>query len=853
MKSFLRLIFLPILLMIQSNLLANTVLVKGTVTDSANHPVANRTVKIFSTDSSANGCILSHTVTTDINGFYTDTLSCNGDIRKLIIIVESCNGNKITHDPNVTATGIVESNFIICTPSTTPLSCHAAFSYRSLSNGVQFNGSGASAMAGDSIISRTWTFGDTSAPLTGNRIDPIHSYSQPGIYRTCLSIQTLHGCSSSYCQTVVYTPASNDCRAVAAIQFEKIGNKKFRFNSNQSTTSTGDSIFQRIWTFSDGSSLDGNQINPVKEFKDSGTYSVCLSIRTEKGCEKQICINLFVHDSIPDATPVTTCKAGFTVNIQGTTATFNGSQSSAPQGDSILSRTWFFGDSTVPLEGNRLDPSHTYKKAGNYTACLSIKTRSGCESKYCYTLSLTDSTHPSPLTGCKSYFTYHINDSTISFNSEGSKGASDTDTIISRTWYYSDSATSVSLGGNVISPSYSYTKPGTYPVYLVIKTKGGCESKYTASVVIRPQAIPVACKAYFTYSIKDSIISFNSEGSKAASDTDSIISRTWYYNDSAASVSLSGNVIAPSYVYNKPGSYPVYLVIKTKNGCESKYTSTVVIQPQSAPAACKAFFSYQAHNGLVSFNSTASKASSAQDSIQSRIWFFGDNSTPLQGNTIHPTHQYSRTGKYLISLYIKTKSGCESKYTDTVSISQTNCEVKAVFSSDRISLKKVQFNSSLSTAQAGDSIIQRIWKFGDNTLLSGNVTKPVKEFPYQGIYLTCLQVRTLYGCETEVCNKVVVQDSSGSAQNAGAVVKIISINPNPVITRMVTTIYSNKDNTEVEISIFDIYGTVKYTVKKQLSKGNNVFELPTESLYHGPYFLRVNSASGKDSKAFYKL
>ncbi|MDE3252423.1 MAG: T9SS type A sorting domain-containing protein, partial [Bacteroidota bacterium] len=532
---------------------------------------------------------------------------------------------------------------------------------------------------------------------------------------------------------------------------------------------------------------------------------------------------------------------------------FNSSNSSAPQGDSILNRYWLFGDSTVPLEGNRLDPSHTYQKAGKYTACLYIKTKSGCESKYCFDFTLTDSTASLPPANCKAYFTYSIKDSTVRFNSEGSRGSSETDSIISRTWYYSDSSTSVSLGGNIIAPSYQCSKPGTYPVYLVIKTKGGCESKYSSPVVIRPQITPTTCKAYFTYSIKDSTIYFNSEGSKAASETDSIISRTWYYTDSSHTVSLGGNVIAPFYSYTKPGSYPVYLVIKTKNGCESKYVANVIIQPKPTNSVCKAFFSYQVHNGQVSFTSSASHASSEQDSIQSRIWFFGDNTTPLQGNTINPVHHYSRTGRFTVYLYIKTKTGCESKYADTVSIDQINCEVKAVFSSERISLKKVQFNSSLSVAQTGDSIIQRIWKFGDNTVLSGNEIKPVKEFPYQGIYNTCLMVRTLYGCEAQTCNPVMVQDSSSNAQNTPNVVKILSINPNPVITRMVTTIYSSLANTEVEISIFDIYGTVKYTVKKQLLKGNNVFELPTESLYHGPYFLRVNSASGKDSKAFYKL
>jgi hypothetical protein len=81
----------------------------------------------------------------------------------------------------------------------------------------------------------------------------------------------------------------------------------------------------------------------------------------------------------------------------------------------------------------------------------------------------------------------------------------------------------------------------------------------------------------------------------------------------------------------------------------------------------------------------------------------------------------------------------------------------------------------------------------------------------------------------------------------------MQINPNPVITRLAATIFSRTGNVEAEISVFDIYGVVKLTVKKTLLQGNNIIEIGTESLYHGPYFLKVSTRSGKDSKIFYKL
>lgn len=758
MKTLIRIAFILCLLTVQGQLMANTVIVKGTVKDSANNPIAGRTVRIYSIDSTNGGCAIAHSVSTNPNGYYTDTLSCNGDIRRLLVIVENCNGLKISQDITVGTTHIAESNFIICRPNTNPVSCKAAFSYTSLATGVKFNSAGSATVNGDSIISRSWNFGDSTAVLTSNQVEPTHNYTKAGIYNVCLTIKTKSGCQSSYCQTVVFTPASNECRAVAVFSAEKTAPKKFRFNSAQSNTLAGDSIFQRIWTFGDGSSLDGNNINPLKEYKDTGMYTVCLTVKTVKGCEKQYCMTIAVKDSIvPAPAP---CKAQFNFMAQGLAVKFNSNNSFVPAGDSIVSRYWLFGDNTLPIDGNRVDPTHQYLKAGTYTACLYIKTKNGCESKTCSEILIKDSITTTPPTGCKAYFTYQVKDSVIYFSSAASKAASDSDKIISRTWYYSDSSTAVSLGGNVVDTFYKFTRPGTYNVTLVIKTKSGCESRFTAPVVITAPTPAAGCKAVFAYSIQ---------------------------------------------------------------------------------------------NGTVKFNSKESRGTQVQDSIISRTWFFGDSTIPMQGNNIDPTHVYTRSGKYTVMLYIKTQAGCESKYSLVVSVSTVNCPVKVQFSAERISLKKIQFNSSLSAAEAGDSIIQRNWKFGDNTILSGNEVKPVKEFSLLGIYNTCLQVRTLNGCEAQECKQVIVQDTMNAAQAPGDYVKIIHINPNPVVSRMMAAIFSRNNDTEAEITVYDIYGMPKLTVKRTLSQGNNMVEIDCGALYHGPYFLKVSTKKGKDSKAFYKL
>jgi hypothetical protein len=69
----------------------------------------------------------------------------------------------------------------------------------------------------------------------------------------------------------------------------------------------------------------------------------------------------------------------------------------------------------------------------------------------------------------------------------------------------------------------------------------------------------------------------------------------------------------------------------------------------------------------------------------------------------------------------------------------------------------------------------------------------------------------------------------------------------------VVTIWSRNSNAESEISMYDIYGTSKMTIKKILTQGNNAIEMNVSTLFHGPYFIKVATKNGKDSKQLYKL
>ena len=884
MKTIIRTAILAFCCFLQTALLANTFIVKGYIVDNNNKAVAGKTVRIYA-DTTTQGCIIAHAVVTNPNGYYIDTLTCNGDIRNIKIDVEDCTGKHIVNTPVPTNTSaVIESNFTICTTATTiATNCKAAFSIVTVTpgtstaittaSGVKFSSTASVAPTGDSIINRTWNFGDSSQVLTGNIIDPTHYYTKAGTYAVCLSIKTKAGCQNQYCYNFTVrdtVPAvSTNCKAVlsympataagANISTVITTATKIIFSSKGSSAPTGDSIISRTWFFGDSTNTQVNSFitDSTHRYVKAGTYNVCLYIKTRLGCENKYCTTITIHDTT--ATIPTTCKAVFTYTTIGNTIKLNSSGSlAASSTDSIISRTWYFSDSTnAPVNGNTIDPSHTFAKPGTYTVYLSIKTKAGCESNYYATVTIA-----APPTNCKAVLSYTLGGtqstnittaSVIRFSSRESSAPSG-DSIISRTWFFGDS-TNTQVNSFATDSTHRYLKAGTYNVCLYIKTRLGCESKYCTTITIHDTVavIPTSCKAVFDYTISGNTIKLNSSQSLAASSTDSIVSRTWYFSDSINTAAGStSNIIDPTHTFAKPGTYTVYLLIKTKAGCESKYAANVTI---AAPANCKALFTYSIQAATVKFNSIGSAAASSTDSIISRYWLFGDSTSMPTGNPVDPSHTYTKAGTYQVILYIKTLAGCESRYAATIVIANTafHCEAQAQFDFEKISLKQIQFNSSASKAQSGDSIVHRTWYFGDSTYLTGNEISPAKEFTAAGYYNTCLLINTAKGCESKICKEVTILDSVTTPQSSVDYIKIISINPNPVISTMVVTVWSRNSNAEAEISVYDIYGTSKMTIKKILTQGNNAIEMNVSALFHGPYFIKVATKNGKDSKQLYKL
>jgi len=948
MKKYLIHLLLVLGLGIQTNLLAGTFIIKGTVTDDNRRPLAGKVLYI-SAESGAPGCNLQKKVQTNANGFYIDSVSCGGEIRFITVQTTDCNGRMFMHRMIPGSTRIIESNFVLCGSPTT-MACNASFTIVPVTSSPTlfqygFLSADSKAAPGDSIVARTWLFGDRTAPVTGNEINVRHAFPGPGNYQVTLLIKTQRGCESKITNTVVVK--EQPCSVISKVLIKRQAGLYLQFSSVEDNLAAGDSIIKRSWTFGDGSSIDGNEISPVKKYKDSGTYRVCLQFKTKYGCTGEACIAVRVKDS---SISNTACRAFFTSKSEGLAAWFSSEQSTAgamPNGmrDSIISRSWYINDTLVPStsnnqvvlrqlferpgtyiiklviktrsgceskfeqsitllnqncnlstkavvvkssgleflferlvtnvnngdsivstiwkfgDGTSLDqsqgrPYKAYRQAGKYTVCVYTRTARGCSSEACITVEAKDS-FATPV-DCKALFSYEVKDSVVYFNSGRSTASggvigTNGDSIVQRIWYFGSNTRGIEVPGNQESIRHIFNQPGTYPVILYIKTKKGCESKYTTTIIIRP----ADCRFETRIGVgRQSGLSYQFRAEHAGLIAgDSIVKRSWNFGDGTFN---EGNDERPVKIYAKAGKYKVCLVAKSRRGCVSESCFEINVSDSNiAPFSCKAIFDYRINGTVVYFNSSASMGSptigGGADSIISRTWYLGNATSgpTYTGNEVEVKFDYLKPGTYTAYLVIKTRSGCESKYAVTFTI-QPICKAIADFKFEQTAPNKIQFASGASTTTSGDTITQRIWSFGDNSLMTGNVVNPEKVYRTGGTYRVCLQVKTSKGCVADVCKDVRVLDTTNTPGIAINYLKIVSINPNPVQTKMAVTVWSRLPNISTEFTVYDVNGNPKMSFKKELAAGNNILEISADRLNPGLYFLRVGNAYGRDSAQFYK-
>lgn len=310
-----------------------------------------------------------------------------------------------------------------------------------------------------------WSFGDSTF---SNEWNPVHLYSQPGIYTVCLKVYISNTCVKEMCKQVVVRACTTEPNFTWQLDsVYPLRGVQFR---NTTPVLTAQPLNIR-WDFGDGT--QSSEWNPFHKYEKAGTYRVCLKIAFFEGCTKEVCKTVVIPEPV-------NCErlSNFEVRL---TSEPNTIKAEAVLANSSLKYVWTFGDGTGAFTPST---SHKYARPGKYTICLTVYRGENCASTTCKEIIVGPL--PCNLTTLK----YEYQRLNAAGNSIKFKALSNQPVLSQRWTIHRDNGTApVTINGN--DPTYTFTQSGMYKVCLRALSINGCIKEYCDT--IRIADVPNLC------------------------------------------------------------------------------------------------------------------------------------------------------------------------------------------------------------------------------------------------------------------------------------------------------------------------------------------------------------------------
>jgi len=568
-----------------------------------------------------------------------------------------------------------------------------------------------SSIVSGTIASSLWNFGDgTPSSILNN---PTHKYSAGGNYTVSLTSTSTSSCASTSTLSIqLFKPISD---FVYSSLNACIGSV---FNFTNTSSILSGSITSSNWDFGDGSTPT-NLLNPTHTFTASGTYTVTLISTSNNGCTASITkiITISSKPIVQFAANTLTGCAPLNVNFTDNSTNAN-----------AATYKWYYGDNS-PLSAQQ-NSSNSYTASGFYNVKLVVSNTGGCSD------SLTKSSYievkSTPITSFTLANKGCVNSPIIfTDNSSISSG-----TINSWDWDFGDG----SINGLTKNATHTYTTTGTYEITLTSSTGNGCFGDIQKTITISSKPI-----AQFTVNNVTGCAPLTANFTDNSTNTNGATYK-WYYGDGSP-LSTQQN---PSYSYTASGFYNVKLVVSDDGGCSDSITKPSYIEVKSTPTASFTSANNGCLNSAISFSDNSSISSGI---INSWDWNFGDGSA--NNLTKNPTHTYTTTGTYSITLKSTTGNGCFGNIAKSITINSKPIVQYTVNSVTGCVPLNVNFTDN-STNTNGATYK---WYYGDNSPLSTQ-QNPSYSYTASGFYNVKLVVNNAGGCSDSITKSSYIEVKS---------------------------------------------------------------------------------------------
>jgi gliding motility-associated-like protein len=214
-------------------------------------------------------------------------------------------------------------------------------------------------------------------------------------------------------------------------------------------------------------------------------------------------------------------------------------------------------------------------------------------------------------------------------------------------WNFGDGATSTDF-----EPEHTYADTGSYIVTLIANPGYACSDTFYATIEIFN-----TLTADFEYTAACSNIPVTFFDASVSTEAGEIISWNWNFGDGSTSVEQH-----PQHLYTIGGDYTVTLIVQTDKGCIDtiSYLVSLLSGPDAEFTADDVCF-----GETVYFNNLTTWPSDV--SIDWYTWAFGDGSGT---ETEDPSHYFTASGDYNVTLIAVTTNGCSDTIVLTVNVGE---------------------------------------------------------------------------------------------------------------------------------------------------------------------------------------
>ena len=612
----------------------------------------------------------------------------------------------------------------------------------------------------DTIIDRTWDFGD-GITISGSALKSTsHTYNLAATYSPTLIVTTKAGCTSTFMFTDMITVDP----AVLASFDPPVLSIACEFPSTPVQPTNVGVAYSYLWTIDGGATITNKTGQlPNISFPKAGTYNLTLKVTSVNGCENSITKSIVVppiSNTTDFSTPtnLTACQNTSFTYVRATTP-------NAP-----TSYQWYV-DGVLDPNFNNKNLVYSFTAAGPHTIKMTASYNGGCVSSKSYTINVNRSpianfdVVAAERSSCKTPFDVSFNDLSIG-NTQ-------------RIFNYGDGSPTVTESSN--NPAtHTYTKSGNFTVSLIAINGFGC-SDTTDNLVFKDYIkIQVPKLLVPPTNMPDSGCARNFKPVADFDISSQITSWDWKLDyPNSTSLTYKGKS-PPQQFYSDSGTYHITLNVTTSNGCVSnpfewdikvgKRPGIPVIKVDQLEKCANLSFNFSTpRNGITGFKWEFSDGTTFKDSAFSKtfgylgdffvklrvynngcsdttdgkfkvttkgvianfdvlndcanplqkkfvdnstgridfeLWDFGDGVTqPFPSKQTNFLYNYTKTGVYTVSLTVKDDGDTHCEYTRTATLKVAN-------------EKNISFSPSANPICVSDSKVDLIAKVENAAMVS---------------------------------------------------------------------------------------------------------------------------------------